>query len=92
METRKQVHTTISKEMARLAAIHEIKWAEAIETGITILSGIKTEEKDIIEQINQKELEIDYLKKRLEEIRKKQQDEEAKKKKEENSRVYMVVD
>ena len=57
-------------------------WREYLEAGIQVLTGeYNKKEQDVLQEINKKKSEVNFLEKRLEEIRK-----ENKKKKEEQQR------
>mgnify|MGYP001593453587 CR=1 FL=1 len=78
-EDNPEVHTTLSKQLKKLAILEDINFSEALRVGITMLSSMKelTEEEEMEQEIQKikqqvKELEIksQLIEKKLEELQK----------------------
>jgi len=75
----KYIHTTINKDLWKLGQFKEIKWSEALELGIKILSGHSSDRESILEKINKCQTEKEYWEKKLEEVDKKEEEVEESK-------------
>lgn len=85
---KKEIHTCVDAELWKEAQFKDIKWSKAIELGIKILTDNSENIDDLEVKINEKRLEIEFLEKKVMELKKI----EKKKMTESRGKIIMQVD
>ena len=79
---KKRITTNVDQNLWKQAQIAEISWADALETGIKVLTGINNDKEKLLVKIQQTKNKLDVYNEKLKQIEENEAKDKADRKKE----------